>query len=87
MPVEYKEMVKEILGERYPNIVNYMMQDGENLFGHFINFHYKLNEIRNEEFANLNPILTDYMNSYADIPSWEVSRTFITKCMSDMKSM
>lgn len=87
MPVEYKNMVKQSLGERYPNIVNYMMQDGENLFGHFINFHSKLNEIRNEDFTNLNPLLADYMASYKDIPSWKDSRTFITKCMTDMKSM
>jgi hypothetical protein len=87
MPVEYKQIVKQALGERYPNIVDYMMQDGENLFGHFINFHYKLNEIRNEQFADLNPLLTEFMNSYADVPSWDDSRNFIIKCMNEMKAM
>jgi sulfatase maturation enzyme AslB (radical SAM superfamily) len=87
MPQEYKEQVKQTLGERYPNIVNYMMQDGENLFGHFINLHYKLNEIRNEDFTDLNPMLADYMASYTDVPSWDDSRQFITKCINDMKSM
>jgi sulfatase maturation enzyme AslB (radical SAM superfamily) len=87
MPQEYKEQVKQTLGERYPNIVNYMMQEGENLFGHFINFHHKLNEIRNEDFTDLNPMLADYMASYTDIPSWADSQQFITKCMNDMKSM
>jgi sulfatase maturation enzyme AslB (radical SAM superfamily) len=87
MPLDYKEKVKQALGDRYPNIVNYMMQDGENLFGHFINFHHKLNEIRNEEFVNLNPMLTEYMINYVNIPSWEDSRAFITQCMTDMKAM
>jgi hypothetical protein len=64
-----------------------MMQEGENLFGHFINFHYKLNEIRNEDFTNLNPLLADYIAGYKDVPAWSDSQQFITKCMTDMKSM
>lgn len=87
MPADYKQIVKQELGNRYPNIVNYMMQDGENLFGHFINFHRKLNEIRNEEFTNLNPLLAEYMDSYKDVPSWDESRQFIIKCMNDIKAM
>ena len=87
MPLEYKEVVKHALGNRYPSIVNYMMQEGENLFGHFINFHNKLNEIRNEDFTDLNPLLANYMDKYTDVPSWDDSRQFITECMNKMKSM
>lgn len=87
LPKEYKEIVKAEMGNTYPTLVEYMMQDGENLFGHFINFHNKLNEIRGEDFKNLNPLLADYMASYADVPSWEETKAYLIKAQQDLKSM
>ncbi len=87
LPLEYKELVKKEMGNSYPAIVEYMMQDGEDLFGHFINYHTKLNELRGETFNGLNPLLEDYMLNYKNIPSWETTRTYLKKTQQDLKSM
>lgn len=85
LPIEYKEMIQKTC--RYPLLVNYMMQPGENFFGHFINYHNKLNELRNEDFTNLNPMLSDYIDSYKDVPSWEESKQFFIDSIAMLKSM
>jgi sulfatase maturation enzyme AslB (radical SAM superfamily) len=86
MPVEYKEQVKETLGNRYPALVNYMMQEGEDLFGHFINYHNKLNDIRNEDFTELNPLLESYMKTYSNVPNWDTSKEHFVKSINSLKT-
>ena len=86
LPVEYKQQVKDLLDNKYPELVNYMMQDGENLFGHFINYHNKLNEIRHEDFAGLNPMLSNYINSYNNVPAWEESKQYFVNALDRLKT-
>lgn len=87
LPLEYKQMVKTEMGNTYPTLVEYMMQDGEDLFGHFINFHNKLNELRDEDFKTLNPLLANYMANYSNVPTWEETKAYLIKAQHDLKSM
>jgi len=87
LPVEYKEIVKQVMGNSYPTIVEYMMQGGEDLFGHFINYHNKINELRDENFKNLNPLLEEFMSNYKNIPSWEDTKSYLIKTQQQLKSM
>jgi hypothetical protein len=86
MPVEYKQQVKETLGDRYPALVNYMMQEGEDLFGHFINYHNKLNDIRDEDFTELNPLLESYIKTYSNVPNWNTSKEHFVKSINSLKT-
>jgi MoaA/NifB/PqqE/SkfB family radical SAM enzyme len=59
LPSEYKQKIKI----KDPAIETYLKIEAEDYFSHFINFHNKLNHLRNEEFENLNPLLSEYINS------------------------
>lgn len=83
-PRDFKTSVSVFLKDE--NILNYMNQDGEDLFGHFINFHKKLNNIRNEDLGNLNPWLSEYINNYKNVPDWFESQMFFSKAISDLKT-
>lgn len=85
LPIDYKEKVKIELGNRYPALVEYMMQDGENLFGHFVNYHNMLNKIRQDEFAGLNQLLEQYIADYKNIPSWDESKEYFNQAMTRLK--
>lgn len=61
LPKEYKDLISSTMDE---SIKAYMYASDDNLFDHFINFHKSLDAIRNESLENLNPLLTDYINSY-----------------------
>lgn len=87
LPLDYKQLVKAELGDRYPTLVEYMMKDGEDLFGHFVNFHNKLNELRNEDFKTLNPLLANYIANYENVPAWEETKAYLIKAQQDLKSM
>jgi hypothetical protein len=63
-----------------------MEQDGEDLFGHFINFHTKLNEIRQEDLGNKNQLLSTAITDYKQTPSVEESKIFFKKIINDMKT-
>jgi sulfatase maturation enzyme AslB (radical SAM superfamily) len=86
LPLEYKEQVKLAMGDRYPMLINYMMQDGEDLFGHFINYHNKLNETRQEDFTGLNPLLESYMEMYSSVPDWSVSKEYFVNSINSLKT-
>ena len=86
LPVAYKEKVKLEMGDRYPMLINYMMQDGEDLFGHFINYHNKLNETRQEDFTGLNPLLESYMETYLSVPDWNVSKEYFVNSINSLKT-
>jgi organic radical activating enzyme len=86
LPLDYKEQVKSVIGNRYPMLVNYMMQDGENLFGHFINYHNKLNETRQEDFTGLNPLLESYMETYLQVPNWNTSKEYFVNSINSLKT-
>ena len=67
-------------------LINYMMQDGEDLFGHFINYHNKLNETRQEDFTGLNPLLESYMETYLPVPNWSVSKEYFINSINSLKT-
>ena len=63
-----------------------MEQDGDDLFGHFINFHNKVNEIRQENLGDKNQLLSDTISNYKQIPAVEESKIFFKKIINDMKT-
>lgn len=83
-PKEFKDTVRSYINNE--QVLNYMDQDGEDLFGHFVNFHRKLNEIRSEDLKDLNPWLHDYIENYQHVPSWAESQQFFNKAISDLKT-
>ena len=84
---EFCNNVKQLLThDRYSNIVKYMEQDGDDLFGHFINFHNKVNEIRQENLGDKNQLLSDTISNYKQIPAVEESKIFFKKIINDMKT-
>lgn len=86
-PEEFKNNVKQLLThDRYSNIIKYMEQDGDDLFGHFINFHNKVNEIRQETLSDKNQLLSDTISNYKQIPAVEESKIFFKKIINDMKT-
>lgn len=83
-PKDFKQSVREFIKDE--KILNYMDQPGQDLFGHFINFHKKLNEIRDEDLGNLNPWLSNYIKDYKNVPDWFDSQIFFSKAISDLKT-
>jgi sulfatase maturation enzyme AslB (radical SAM superfamily) len=66
-PADYKEELTEILKTKkdYAEVISYLNGEGEDMFPHFINFHKKLDEIRNESLDGLNPLLEKYITKYS----------------------
>ena len=69
-PQEYKAELTEILQSKkdYAEVIAYLNGEGEDMFPHFVNFHNKLDEIRNESLAGLNPLLEKYIEKYSANP-------------------
>lgn len=84
-PAEYKAMIRDTLDNiKYKHIIEYMMQPSENHFGHFINFHNQLNQIRNEDFKDLNRLLSDYISNYKQVP--QDSKVFFIEKLRQLQS-
>lgn len=66
-PQEYKDAIRPLLND--DGIVSYLDSEGEDYFGHFVNFTKKLDAIRNENIGNNNPFLVDFMSSYPIVDS------------------
>jgi sulfatase maturation enzyme AslB (radical SAM superfamily) len=67
LPQEYKNTLRSIIknyGKKYNHLLNFLDFPGENLFGHFINFHEKLNEIRKETLDDKNQLLENFIAHY-----------------------
>ena len=67
LPVEYKNKVIDILKKSkfdFLDIIKHLDEDCNNLFEHFLNYHNKLNQLRNESFNNVNPMLDTYIKEY-----------------------
>jgi hypothetical protein len=69
---EYKDLVRPFINDT--NIVNYLDSEGEDLFGHFINFSNQLDDLRKESIGTSNPLLSAYMETYPKISN---SKTFL----------
>ncbi len=67
IPNDLKEKIRPIVesyGEKYIDILNELNNEGKDIFDHFINFHNKLDSLRNESLENINPLLFDYITNY-----------------------
>lgn len=63
MPNDYKILIEPFVDEK---IKAYMYGNiAKNYFNHFVNYHNKLNKIRNEEFS-CNKLLQDYINTHTE---------------------
>jgi sulfatase maturation enzyme AslB (radical SAM superfamily) len=61
---QYKKIIEPYVDQETKD---YMYSSTEDYFLHFINFHKKLNQIRNEDLKNNNPLLSNYIESYKDV--------------------
>lgn len=64
LPDDYKKLIEPFTDQQTKN---YMYSSTNNYFPHFINFHKKLNKIRNEDLKGLNPLLSEYIENYNTI--------------------
>jgi hypothetical protein len=88
LPQEYKDILRPIIksyGERYIHLLNFLDSPGENLFGHFINFHENLNEIRKETLGNKNQLLEDFILDYKQRKAPIDSKDFFLQQMEMIK--
>ncbi len=79
---EYKDLVRPFI--KYQTIIDYLDSPGEDLFGHFINFSNKLDLLRQEDMADGNRLLSDYIKNYKN--KIEDSRDFLLKSITDIMS-
>jgi len=80
LPLDYKDKLSETISDE--GLRSYMYDGGENYFSHFINFHKGLNQIRNEDLSDINPLLQNYINDYKSNVD---SREFLIKCIEDIR--
>jgi hypothetical protein len=55
MPQELKDLVRPIVesfGAGYKDVINAIDLPGKDLYGHFLNYHNKLDKLRNETLPN-----------------------------------
>jgi organic radical activating enzyme len=67
MPADLKAQVIELLTNskyNFADIIDFIKNPGSDLFEHFLNYHFQLNDIRNESFDGLNPLLEEYINNF-----------------------
>jgi sulfatase maturation enzyme AslB (radical SAM superfamily) len=76
---EYKDLVRPFI--KNINVINYLDSNGEDMFGHFINFSNQLDELRNEHIANSNPLLTSYIEKY---PKVNNSKLFLKESLKSI---
>lgn len=82
MPKEYKDSVKDFITEQ--EILDFLNLEGTDHFSHFLNFHNKLNEIRNEELGTANPWLSKFIETYRDRYSSIDSSIFFRQYVNDL---
>jgi sulfatase maturation enzyme AslB (radical SAM superfamily) len=83
-PDDFKQHIASIIHDK--DILNYMFAQGTDLFGHFINFTQRLDEIRNEDISTANMWLAVYMSKYNNTISRQESKEFFLKCIDEIKN-
>lgn len=66
MPDDLKAQVQPIVesyGDKYSDVLEALNSTTDNLFGHFLNFHNKLDSLRNESLGDSNRLLANYIAS------------------------
>jgi len=67
LPADYKKIIRPIVeayGNEYAEILNFLDQDAEDHFEHFINAHTKLDFLRQETLKDANPLFYEYIEQY-----------------------
>ena len=80
IPNDLKEKIRPIVesyGEKYTDVLHELNAPGKDIFGHFVNFHSLLDNLRNESLESVNPLLSEYIKNYKN-PHTE-SRSFFLK--------
>jgi MoaA/NifB/PqqE/SkfB family radical SAM enzyme len=83
LPNSYKEILIENIEDE--KIRDYLKEESDNYFDHFLNFHNTLNDIRKEKFSGLNLLLENFINKYISNVSLEESREFFIKEIDKLK--
>ena len=69
LPKDYKDMIRPYLQQHgYDQILQYLDQDGENLFDYFVDYHTKLMELWKVDLSKINPQLDNYIKNYKAKP-------------------
>jgi sulfatase maturation enzyme AslB (radical SAM superfamily) len=63
LPKEYKDKIRHTVKD-YPEILSMLDIDNPNYFDEFIFYHNKLDTLRKESLGNLNPELSNFIDSY-----------------------
>jgi MoaA/NifB/PqqE/SkfB family radical SAM enzyme len=63
LPKEYKNLIRHTV-ELFPEVLKMLDKDDIDLFDEFVSFHNTLDQLRGENFDNLNPELSDYMKTH-----------------------
>jgi len=65
LPRDYKDLLLPMFtDDKFRDIKIELDFEGNDLFNHFLNFHEKLDNIRNESLGNANPVLSEYIKNY-----------------------
>ena len=67
LPEDYKKQIIEVLKQSrfdFSDLIKLLAKQGEDNFEHFLNYHFKLDQLRDESLAGLNPMLENYINEY-----------------------
>lgn len=88
LPKEYKQMIRPIVESYYDEeILNFLDQDGEDYFEHFINAHDKLDRLRQESLKDANPLFYEYIEKYKSThPERINSKTFFMTQFEGLKA-
>jgi hypothetical protein len=81
MPSDMKEQVSSIVktfGPDYNDVIEAINLPGKNLYGHFLNFHNKLDKLRNETLPN------SFLNNYIYSNQESVDSTLFFKEQMDI---
>ena len=76
IPLSYKNKIKPSL-KNYPEILKFLNSDGVDLFDHFLNFHYNLDSIRNENLEGNDLLAQEIYNKKSKSSSKEYFLTYI----------
>ena len=63
LPKEYKNLIRHTV-KLFPEVLKMLDKDDADLFDEFVFFHNTLDQLRGENFNNLNPELSDYMKTH-----------------------
>lgn len=90
LPADYKKMIRPVVesyGKEYDEILNFLDQEAEDYFEHFLNAHIKLDSLRNEDLKKSNPVFYDYITQYKQKqPSRVDSKVFFMNQIKGLKT-